>query len=421
MNANTNNTNNVNNITYMVLLAKKEEVEFTLEKLINKLEKKGLPIDLKWSWGKPLTISETYTGKIVTVSRIPLLLEGTLPIFDGWEFIATLQRIEGSNIVLSNEHIPNVYRDRMECDHCKLQRKRNETFILRNKQEYKQVGSTCLNDFFQNQVDKIALKATLLHGLFEQLQRACEYNGEGAKLNFLLQEVLLLTHARIRVKGWMSNAQAKEKGIQSTSYAVREYLTNPKSMVMDNVTVIISDDVYVERVIEWAENLADSEVEGSDYLYNVRTIARSGSVNLKTIGLACSIVYAYEKAHEKVETNRSNHVGEVGQVVSFGLPQQVGKRGRTLKNAPIVLSDSAVTLTRIARYETQWGVTTVLCFVDISGNGIVWKASSCDVTQDDVNKRFTIVGTVKEHSVYNGANQTILTRCNINRIDITIL
>ena len=312
MNANTNNVNN-NTTTYMVLLAKKDEVEFALGKLINKLEKKGLPIDIKWSWGKPLAVSETFNGKVLNVSRVPLLLEGTLPIFNGWEFIATLQRIDESNIVLSNEHIPNIYRDRMECDHCKLQRKRNETFILRNKQgEHKQVGSTCLNDFFQNQVEKVALKATMLHGLFEQLQRACEYNGDVTKSNFILSEVLLLTHARIRAKGWVSNAQAKEKGGHSTSYAVREYLTNPRSMVMDNVTVVISDDVYVEKVIEWAENLADSEVEGSDYLYNVRTIARSGSVNLKTFGIACSIVYAYEKAHEKVETNQSNHIGEVG-------------------------------------------------------------------------------------------------------------
>ena len=91
-----------------------------------------------------------------------------------------------------------------------------------------------------------------------------------------------------------------------------------------------------------------------------------------------------------------------------------------MKNAPIVLSDSAVTLTRVARYETKWGVTTVLCFVDVSGNIIVWKASCCDVTEDDVNKQFTIVGTVKEHNVYNGTNQTILTRCNINRIDIAL-
>lgn len=50
-------------------------------------------------------------------------------------------------------------------------------------------------------------------------------------------------------------------------------------------------------------------------------------------------------------------------------------------------------------------------FADENGNVFVWKTSSFqDLTEND---KYTLTGTVKEHSEYKGEKQTMLIRCRI--------
>lgn len=62
-------------------------------------------------------------------------------------------------------------------------------------------------------------------------------------------------------------------------------------------------------------------------------------------------------------------------------------------------------------YETQWGTTDILKFMDIEGNIFIWKTSTNQELEQ--GQKVKIKGRIKDHSEYRGAKQTILTRCKI--------
>lgn len=62
---------------------------------------------------------------------------GEAPKLAGWSFIATIQHAgEAGNIlrVIPDETLPASYRTGSQrCDHCKVNRKRTDTFVVRNE------------------------------------------------------------------------------------------------------------------------------------------------------------------------------------------------------------------------------------------------------------------------------------------------
>jgi len=62
-------------------------------------------------------------------------------------------------------------------------------------------------------------------------------------------------------------------------------------------------------------------------------------------------------------------------------------------------------------FETQWGTTDILKFLDAEGNVFIWKTATCQELEQ--GQTVKIKGTIKDHSEYAGAKQTILTRCKI--------
>jgi len=181
------------------------------------------------------------------------------------------------------------------------------------------------------------------------------------------------------------------------------------------------DRAMAEASEQWAESLSDEKIdaETSDYLHNLRAVARTGFTSSRTAGIAASAVTAYQReigarrlSAERAEKALSQkHLGTVGEKVTFGRPPELKRNGLPRKGAPTVLSLSPVTLDFVTGYPTDYGYTTVLKFKTEEGDLVVWKASNTEVSREDVGKKFTLYGTVKEHSDYKGEKQTILTRC----------
>lgn len=76
-----------------------------------------------------------------------------VPEFNGWKFIARIERNDKRNIVISKEDIqvdPSWYEKSIvnHCDHCGYNRKRNIAYIIEKDGERKIVGSACVKDFF---------------------------------------------------------------------------------------------------------------------------------------------------------------------------------------------------------------------------------------------------------------------------------
>jgi hypothetical protein len=148
-----------------------------------------------------------------------------------------------------------------------------------------------------------------------------------------------------------------------------------------------ADLEVAEKAVEWAAELPESS---TDYLWNVRLVARFGYVDFKTAGIAASIVQAYRKAVgdeiKRKAAAKSEHFGEVGK-------RQVW----------------TMTLTDRWDVDGHYGTTRVHKFLTAEGNVAVWFASSSSGME--VGETWKVKATVKKHDDRKGVKQTVLNRC----------
>jgi hypothetical protein len=429
--------------TFAVLLARKAEVDAALTAVVKRANRKGIPGIFTWSWGKafedralvpndpphrPPTpdaiLSPGGSEWSVKVIRIPLVVEGEVPRFQGWRFVAALQHLDGENIVrgVPGEEVPSLYRTRgAYCDHCKSIRRRNDTYVLRHDDGvFVQVGSSCLKDFLgTDEALRLASKAEML-SLLEGLIRDGNEGAFGRATERLLSEYLAVVSRCVRVLGWRSRTVANEEGGQATADAAWGLMFEKKY----GDEPVTQDDMTTAKEAEvWASEISDEEVDkaSSDYLHNLRAVARNGFVSSRMAGIAASMVTAYQRhvgrLRRKDRLHLNVYLGKVGMKVTFGLPPELKKNGLPKKGAPTVLDKEPVTLDFVTGYQTDYGYTTVLKFKTKEGATVVWKASNTDLKRQDVGKTYTLYGTVKAHTEYKGEKQTILSRCGVNLVE----
>jgi hypothetical protein len=411
--------------TFEVLLHNRSRVETALLALAKRAARKGLPV-LTWTWGRPVTKTEhlSHDGAeylpgallhssgeygvtyAVPITRIPLSLPCGSVCYAGWTFVAALQHLDGENIVraVPGQTVPEMYRHRgPTCDHCKAVRRRHDTYVLRHEDErVLQVGSTCIQDFLgSDEAGKLASQASLLAEARGLAEGACEGSGGSASADRTLAEYLPYVAWCVRVEGWTSRTVARETGKNATADYAWTYLTDAKAREKAGAKPTDVDDALAAEAEAWAEALTDDEVDtekGSDYLHNLRAVARTGLVTFRTAGIAASAVTAYQRAIGRARERAERaarpvldaHVGTVGKRETF-----------------------AVVLDFVTGYDTEYGYTTVLKFRTPEGACLVWKASSTELGRGDVGKAFALTGTVKKHDDYKGAKQTMLSRCKV--------
>lgn len=395
---------------FCVLLSRKDSVEAGLVALQKRAARKGLPA-LVWTWGKAFSQSfkRTSEGGVetsYTVTRVPLTLPAEAPKFAGWTFVAVLQHLDGENIVrtVGEQELPAVYRTRgPACDHCKQNRRRNETYVLRHDDgHFVQVGSTCIDDFLgSDAAGKMADRACMLADAAGLAEGGCEGFGDGGGGgSHMLAEYLGFVAWEVRTLGWVSRTIARDRGGMASADHAWILMTDRREQEKAKCELSAEDNSLGAAAELWAESLADATVDGAkgDYLHNLRAVARTGLVTSRTCGIAASMITAYQRflgderkrAERAARPNNNAHVGVVGKRQTF-----------------------VVTLDFVTGYEGTYGYTTVLKFVTDAGETLVWKASSTELARADVGKRFELTGFVKKHDEYKGQKQTMINRCKV--------
>ncbi len=323
---------------------------------------------------------------------------------NGWTFQATIQHTDEGNILrnIGTGDLPLQYRTASDyCQHCNTNRYRKETYILRNDTtgEYKQVGRNCLVDYFGTDALMYADRAQYILDLTDQCEGSEGGMGSGGKQYWKLEDYLAHTAEVISHEGWVSRTVARETDKVATSDIAFRHLTDPrnKHRLYDKVS-----DASVElaaRAEEWCEAIEGEDV--SEYIHNIRLIARSGVVTHKTIGMAASIVSSYQRElvarakREKAASKRpSEYVGTVGDDIEVSLLVE-----------KILPMDSE-----------QWGRSFLHIMSDDQGNAFTWFTKGADM---DEGSTYTLRGKIKEHKLYGNnpkyapVRQTVLTRCNV--------
>lgn len=395
-----------------VLLSNRDRVEARLVALAKRAQRKALPIP-SWSWGGISSKDETHAVRadvpggyieqtFYGVKRIALTLNADPIRYNGWTFLAALAHLGADGTIVKavpGEECPTHYRERGPvCDHCKVNRRRNDTFVLRHEDGRTiQVGSTCVADFLGGyDAEKAAHAATLL----ADLRAACEDDSGsdfGSTGNYEdLADFLPKIAASIRADGWVSRTAARDRGGVATADVV--WHGKSKAVVTDE------DRSKADAALEWARSIDDATLakERGDYLYNVRTLALAGYCDRRSAGLAGSIVAAYDRAQTRATVDAAR------RSLVAGVPPYLGTKGKRE-------SFGTLTLAFQTSYEGGFGTTFVYKFTDAYGRTLVWKASSGQGLT--VGNRYTVIGTVKDHADYKGTPQTVLTRCKVEAVE----
>lgn len=317
-------------------------------------------------------------------------VEGLMPSFEGWDFAASVEALDsGKNIFHGplTSSIPAAYtQSGHSCEHCGHNRKRNASFILRNGDSFKQVGSTCINDFLGgNRLPVFAFvrNSRELLGEFESFS-----NAHISEVGVVA--ILTAAAATIRTKGFVKKTGydvSYNDGPVPTAMLVDSFLTdvrNPKRFI---APITDEDEVKAESVREWLVNHENTQ---SEYLQKLIDLAAATRVQRRNIGILASSVAAYDREMERKTqalASPSNHVGTVGKREHFTLEFVKVK----------VLPDYG------------FGCSNLYTFQDTKGNTVKWKTAG----QFEFSGTVKLVGTVKKHGEWNGVKETELTRCKI--------
>lgn len=365
---------------------------------------------------------------------------GETPRVAGWEFVATLQHLEGEGgerlnmlrVVPGHEsRLPERFRTAgpENCDHCRRTiRTRRDTFVVRwagagaapshdpNGDGWQQVGRTCTQDFLGG-IDPHAAAAAL-EALLEVCgaASAAEDDGEGGwgggrgrDAGWPIREFLGVVAALVRRDGWVSRGEARKRDCAATADDALYYLDPPRNPIaladwrrfVETRPVTDADRADALAALEYARGELCEAADLSDYLWNLRVACAQPSVDRRTAGITASLVSHWRReVARRVEASArpSRHVGQVGERVR------------------VRVTLSAVRPLTGGMYESY-----LHKFRSDEGDALCWFAGS---TAQDLpggvrgelvpGQTYWLRGTVKSHnSDLRFGKETVLTRCTV--------
>lgn len=318
----------------------------------------------------------------------------------------------GNNTELAKKYL---HVDMCRCDHCHTRRARKSVCVLEHEDGRQMViGTTCVKEFTDG-LDGSLCKEILeffkdkYHMDINIDERRChcsmdefeDYFGgvgsvrDGASRYYITKEFVSYAAALIDKYGYVSKSMAEYccGAVTPTVFLINDFIDNVRK---GNECVLEKHENIAEKAIEWCKNLNDDEIQ-SPYLLNLRELCRDDLCTSRHWGMLVSLVPTYKREVEKREAAKktvpSEYVSEVGTRTTFDVK---------------LLAD--ITFEDFNCYARDI-ITKHVVKMDCGGNILVW------ITEKNPHKEigdtFKITGTVKEHSLYKGVKQTVLTRCKI--------
>lgn len=327
---------------------------------------------------------------------VDVTVSATMIKFGDYTHIATLDHTFSELPVVKavpDQIVPERFHSAKPfCEHCNSSRKRKNTFIFKDDAGYKQVGSTCLKEFF-------GIDPTQKLNWFNDFAGidAEEFAGGRSEWLETNTHLISLAIAIVEKTGFVSSKQATDQ-ILSTSQEVKFVMCPP---------INAGDAVYeyvramrlrakelrdqADAMIAWG--IEKFALESSDYAHNMRIFLGAGYTTERYFGYTISLVSAY---------NRD---------VADELAKEITKFDNQFLGAVHDKISVDVVVTKVIATDNDFGTSYINIMTQTeTGNNLVW-ISSRKVLDD--NAKVTLKGTIKALNVRDGKNQTILTRCKV--------
>lgn len=369
------------------------KLEAHIEKLAKQAVKLGcLPITMTVGGYVDQPRSEL-DGLLVRVYDVEVT--GTTPVINGWWFIARIEHLDEGNILymVEGEHPPEWARTtEPKCDHCKTDRKRKDTFLVRHEDgDVKQIGSTCLADFLGHHdpqgLAAMAQDIAMLDGFIDECSGYDPDAMPAYEHLYRLETYLAYVCQSICKHGWMSRGKA----VPGFDVATADDASFTLHRSKDDERPSDKDRQETAEAIVWAKEYFVVGNGLNDYEWNVAQIIKLDAIRSKHFGLAASIVPAYHRELERRARDASKNICN----------EYVGE----IKKRQIW---TGLTVEAIIPIGSHYGVSRLHKMRDPEGHLLVWFASNFEAEPGDV---LSGKGTVKEHKEYKGEKQTVLTRC----------
>ena len=319
----------------------------------------------------------------------------------GYEFVAALDWVEEAkeNLIKkasSDIYVPEIYKTRRECDHCKTKRYRKSTVVLKNVDtgDYIQVGKSCVKDYIGYDLGNYASYLSFFSDLEAYLQECEVDNLPRIRPQYKLTEVLEQTFLDVEKLGYISKAKANECDCDSTAYricsmffGVRDPYDNKPVYPKYDLVDVSGLETKISDLLTFYSNYEPDRID--DYISNIKTILKVEWIDGNNISLVVSAVgtkLRIEAEQARLsEQNHSEYIGKVGDKIRFKcIPECVFS------------ADSVYGYYYIYRMK-------------VDTNELVWKTTKKIPTETEVE----LAATIKAHTEYKGIKQTEITRAKI--------
>lgn len=329
-------------------------------------------------------------------------ISGEAPRIKCWTFVAVIEHLDEGNLVhavpdmLEDAELINYRSVAPVCEHCKIDRPRNNTYILRSLQnQFKQVGRQCLVDFLgHDDPMSVAHDAQYLAEACELAEECIDDDfmsgGSSSKLD--TEYFLRWVHMSMRTTGWCPRSKAGYGVTATVDDAL--YCMDKYKKYKSGPAPTEQDREVTKKALEWIRESSDWDPM-NDFLYGLHIVCKSSIIHVKHTAIAATLFMAYNRAMEKARERQSQMTsewqGEVGEKKLF-----------TLKCDSVFYQENC--------YGRRATTTAIYRLSDENGNRFTWFSSN-DVLE--VGNNYNLKGTIKALDEYKGVKQTVLTRCKV--------
>jgi hypothetical protein len=372
--------------TFSIPTFRKFDIQKRLEKLAKKAAKYGND-DISFVFGKE-TVREVQTEYGPRQYEfIDITVTGYAPQIAGWQLLARVEIMgDDENLVHSvpgsSVQLKEGYRTHDgHCDHCNTARRRNDVYVLTDGAEQIAVGRTCLRDFLGIDDPKAIVNRAQFFEELRNIEKE-DLGGFGSAGYFDLHELLLVSAAYIRKDGYVSKAKQQETGYPTTGDCAVFCIRGVPGYKIE------TNEIDQEWVTKTLQLFRETESFGNDYMDNIRVIMKQDIVKQNHVGLVASAVLAAQRAlAPKAEIAESNFVGA----------EKERLRGLDLLLEKIIYLGHG-----------SFGPSYLHLLKDSNGNVFSWiTTTKLELAE---GSRVKLDATVKQHKLYNGVKQTVLTR-----------
>lgn len=323
-----------------------------------------------------------------------------------WRVIGKLEAVQGGKLAFAvSQEAADVAKltaaidEPLCCEHCNTKRNRKDGFLLRDNEngDYKQVGSTCLEDF-----TGINPAAALFLAQMSSVVRLAEedfeaFSGSGRINAVETREFLADVSFLASASGFVSAGKARETGWMPTYQAVGALnlsLQQDPKLQKRYWDQREEHRAKADAIREWAA----ARPAATTFDHNVKLLLASDAIETDSKHLAFAAaaypMYSRETSPKQAAAaaKKSSHVGAKGDKTT-----------------------AVLTVDRVIPIETQYGFSDIVLMRDEHGNIFKWKASNCpeEIRQGGEGKTMEAAFTIKGHDDYNGIAQTAVTRLSV--------